>query len=172
MSFLNVEIKARYADPKPIRDYLQSQAADSRGIDEQTDTYFNVQNGRLKLREGNIEHSLIYYERPDQAGPKNSYFKLIKVENSGDLKAVLTRSMGVKVIVKKLREIYYIENVKFHIDEVPGLGSFVEIEAGNMLAPLSEKELREQCDKYMQVFGIKDSDLVDRSYSDMMLELL
>jgi adenylate cyclase, class 2 len=172
MSFLNVEIKARCTDPTSIRDYLKSQAAEFRGIDEQTDTYFNVRTGRLKLREGNIENSLIYYERPDQAGPKHSNFKLIKTENSDDLKMVLTRSIGVKVIVRKIREIYYIGNVKFHIDEVPGLGNFVEIEAGNMLAPLTETELQEQCRKYMELFGIRELDLIEESYSDMILELI
>ena len=50
--------------------------------------------------------------------------------------------MGIKAIVKKKREIYYIRNVKFHIDEVPGLGSFAEIEAGNVFADLSQDELQ------------------------------
>jgi adenylate cyclase, class 2 len=172
MSFLNVEIKARCSDPVSVREYLLSKGADCKGIDEQTDTYFNVKQGRLKLREGNIENNLIYYERNDQAGPKKSNFQLIKVENSDDLKNVLTRSVGVKVIVHKKREIYYLENVKFHIDEVPGLGNFIEIEAGNMLAPLSQKELEEQCNEYMQAFGIKPQDLVEVSYSDMMMEIL
>ena len=172
MSFLNVEIKARCGDPAPIRDWLLSQGAECKGIDEQTDTYFNVQYGRLKLREGNIENNLIYYERTDQAGPKNSFFKLIKVENADDLKIALTRSIGVKVIVQKTREIYYIGNVKFHIDEVPGLGSFVEIEAGNMLADLTQKQLEQQCDEYVKIFGIKPEDLVDTSYSDMLLAQL
>jgi len=172
MSFLNVEIKARCSDPSPIRDYLQANGAECRGLDEQTDTYFNVLQGRLKLREGNIENNLIYYERTDQAGPKDSYFQLVKVENSDDLKNALTRAVGVKVIVNKKREIYYIRNVKFHIDEVPGLGNFIEIEAGNMLADLSQKELQEQCDQYIKAFGIKPEDLVQVSYSDMMLAQL
>ncbi len=169
---LNVEIKARCSDPSAIRECLLNKGADCKGIDEQTDTYFNVQHGRLKLREGNIENNLIYYERNDQAGPKHSNFQLIKVENSDDLKNVLTRSVGVKAIVHKRREIYYIDNVKFHIDDVPGLGSFVEVEAGNMLAPLSQKELEQQCNEYMQAFGIKPEHLVEVSYSDMMMEIL
>ena len=169
---LNVEIKARCSDPTPIRNYLLTNGAECKGIDEQTDTYFNVQQGRLKLREGNIENNLIYYERSNQAGPKDSYFQLVKVENSDDLRNVLTRSIGVKVIVTKKREIYYIKNVKFHIDEVPGLGSFVEIEAGNLLAPLSKKELEQQCDEYLRVFGIKPEDLISVSYSDMLIEKL
>ena len=167
MSFLNVEIKAKCNDPEFIRNYLLSNKADFKGTDEQTDTYFNVPNGRLKLREGNIENNLIFYERTDQAGPKNSHFHLVKVEDAKGLKDVLTKSMGIKVIVKKKREIYYISNVKFHIDEVPGLGSFVEIEAGNMLASLSPGKLKEQCDFYLKELGIIEEDLVERSYSDI-----
>ena len=84
---------------------------------------------------------------------------------------MLTKSIGIKVVVKKKREIYYISNVKFHIDEVPGLGSFVEIEAGNVFADLSQEELREQCDFYMNEFGIQQEDLVENSYSDMLLKI-
>ncbi|MBL7709922.1 MAG: hypothetical protein JNJ86_12680, partial [Chitinophagaceae bacterium] len=68
MSFLNVEIKARCADASFIRNYLLNQGAEFKGTDLQTDTYFNVTNGRLKLREGNIENALIWYERTNQAG--------------------------------------------------------------------------------------------------------
>jgi adenylate cyclase class 2 len=169
MSFLNVEIKAICKDPASIRNYLFSNNAEFRGVDEQTDTYFNIADGRLKIREGNIENNLIFYKRTDQAGPKNSHFHLVKVNDAKELKEVLTESMGVKVVVKKKREIYYINNIKFHIDEVPGLGSFVEIEAGNILADLSQEELKEQCEFYLREFGIKPEDLIDVSYSDMLL---
>ena len=134
MSYLNIEIKARSSTPEYVRQYLLDHNADFKGTDEQTDTYFNVTSGRLKLREGIIENNLIYYTRNDQAGPKSSQFHLVKVEDAKGLKEVLEKSIGVKMIVKKTREIYYIDNVKFHIDEVPGLGSFIEIEAGNILA--------------------------------------
>ena len=65
MSYLNIEIKARCTDSRFIRDYLLSRGADFKGTDHQTDTYFNVPHGRLKLREGNIENNLIFYIRPD-----------------------------------------------------------------------------------------------------------
>ena len=167
--FLNVEIKAVCNDPAFIRDYLLSHHAEFKGLDEQQDTYFNVAHGRLKLREGNIENNLIYYERNDQHGPKNSQFHLMKVEDAGGMKEVLVKSIGIKVVVKKKREIFYIKNVKFHIDEVPGLGSFVEIEAGNILADLSQEDLMSQCDFYLKELGIKGEDLIDVSYSDMLL---
>ena len=169
MPFLNVEIKAKCTDPSFIRNYLLKNGADLKGTDEQTDTYFNVPNGRLKLREGNIENNLIFYERDDQAGPKNSHFHLVKVEDAKGLKEVLTKSNGIKVVVKKKREIWYIKNIKFHLDEVPGLGSFVEIEAGNILADLSQQQLKEQCDGYMKEFRIEAADLVEVSYSDLLL---
>ena len=127
MSFLNVEIKARCANAEKIRNYLRANNADFKGVDTQTDTYFNVANGRLKLREGTIENNLIFYERDNQAGPKSSNFILTKIAEADKLKESLSKANGIKTVVKKKREIYYIKNVKFHIDEVEGLGSFVEI---------------------------------------------
>lgn len=168
MSHLNVEIKARCHNADHVRRYLKKNNAEYKGVDEQTDTYFNVPGGRLKLREGNIENNLIWYERGNQAGPRNSHFQLVKIEDAAGLKEVMKKSMGVKVIVKKRREIYYINNVKFHIDEVPGLGSFVEIEAGNILADLSQDKLKAQCDFYVKEFDIKPEDLIEVSYSDML----
>ncbi len=171
MSFLNVEIKARCTDPSAIRHYLLAHNAEFKGVDEQTDTYFQVPNGRLKLREGRIENNLIQYNRPNQAGPKNSDFKLVKVPDAAGLKTALTASLGIKVVVQKKREIYFIGNVKFHIDEVPGLGSFMEIEAGNIGtgAGLDQPALLEQCQHYMQQLGIRNEDLIQVSYSDMLL---
>ncbi len=139
-----------------------------KGIDDQTDTYFKVANGRLKLREGVIENNLIYYERKNQAGPKNSHFNLVKIEDAAGLKDVLAKSIGVRLIVKKKREIYYIKNVKFHIDRVHRLGSFVEIEAGNIITDLSQEQLKAQCDFYTKEFKIKAEDMIDVSYSDLL----
>lgn len=171
MPHLNIEIKATCSDPDFVRQYLINSKAKFIGTDEQTDTYFNVTNGRLKLREGNIENNLIYYKRTDQPDPKGSHFHLIKVENPKELKEVLSQSCGIKVIVHKRREIYYIENVKFHIDVLTDLGSFIEIEAGNVLADKTESELLEQCNFYMNELGISVNDLVAESYSDIILKM-
>ncbi len=170
MSYLNVEIKARCGQQDKIRQYLVSHGAELKGTDHQTDTYFNVQNGRLKLREGNIENNLIFYERPDQSGPKQSAFQLVKVADAAGLKKALASANGIKVVVEKIREIYFIKNVKFHIDHVPELGTFIEIEAGNITAPeLGAVQLQEQCDFYLKEFGITEKDLVEVSYSDLLM---
>jgi len=170
MSFINIEIKARTNNSQIIRQWLLDNNAEFKGIDEQSDTYFTVPHGRLKLREGNIENNLIYYERKNQAGPKQSDFNLLPVENPVALKNVLSAALGIKVIVIKKREIYYIDNVKFHIDQIEGLGHFVEIEAGNKSKDVPIEELRKQCDFYMHAFDIRDEDLIDVSYSDMLVE--
>jgi len=171
MSYLNVEIKAKSPDSLVVRNYLINNGAVFKGLDEQTDTYFNVASGRLKLREGNIENNLIFYDRNDQAGPKSSHFHLVKVEDAKGLKEVLKRSCGIKMVVRKKREIYYIDNVKFHIDEVPGFGSFIEIEAGNILANKTEAELSDQCNFYVKELGIEKGDLIAESYSDMLMKV-
>lgn len=165
---INIEIKAKTSDPRLVRDILLSDGARFVGTDLQEDTYFKVSDGRLKLREGNIENNLIFYKREDINGSKQSDFKLVKVEDAAGLKIVLTQSLGVLKTVKKSREIYYIDNVKFHIDSVAGLGDFIEIEAGNLLADKSVEELQLQCDFYMKKLRIEKADLLSGSYSDMM----
>ena len=172
MSFLNIEIKARCPHPDHVRAYLLSQQAHCTRTDHQVDTYFNVHQGRLKLREGHIENNLIFYERGNQAGPRASHFQLVQIEDASGLKTALTSANGIKVVVRKKREIYYIDNVKFHIDEVEGLGSFVEIEAGNVLAPKTREELQQQCDYYTKMLEIQPEDMLTHSYSDMLLEQL
>ena len=165
-----IEIKARCGDTERIRGILRDLKADFRGVDNQRDTYFKVPTGRLKLREGEIENTLIHYDRPDQAGPKKSDVSLYQPNPDSDLKAVLAATLDVLVVVEKKREIYFIDNVKFHIDSVPSLGEFIEIEAIDADGQIGADTLLEQCEEYVKLFGIEAEDLIDRSYSDMLLE--
>lgn len=165
-----IEIKARCENPDQIRDILKNKQADLRGIDHQVDTYFQVTKGRLKLREGNIENHLIHYFRPNQSGPKKSEVLLYKSTPDSGLKEILATSIGILTVVDKKREIYFIDNVKFHIDQVEELGSFLEIEAIDANEGISEARLLEQCEYYMQLFKIDKKDLMTSSYSDMLLE--
>jgi predicted adenylyl cyclase CyaB len=93
------------------------------------------------------------------------------VPDAKGLKEVLTKSLGIKIAVEKKREIYFIGNVKFHIDEVEGLGNFAEIEASNLYADISKEKLQRQCEFYLEEFGIREEDLISFSYSDMLLAL-
>ncbi len=172
MKHINVEIKARCFHPEKVEAFLLQHNAIFKGTDDQKDTYFNVPNGRLKLRQGNIENNLIFYQRNNQAGPKQSDFELVKIDQGPELEQLLQHALGVKVIVEKKRKIYFLDNVKIHLDQLESLGSFVEIEAGNITAPdKTVEELHQQCQQLMEAFGIKEKDLLENSYSDMLLNL-
>jgi len=108
MNVINVEIKARCAHPEKIRELLKTRNAKFQGQDSQTDTYFRVANGRLKLREGNIENNLIFYTRDNVSGPKASDCRLFGTNPGSPLKKILSDSLGVLVTVNKKREIYYV----------------------------------------------------------------
>lgn len=164
-----IEIKAKCADIEKIKTILNAQNARFVGVDHQVDTYFNANHGRLKLREGNIENALIHYNRPNEPGPKKSEVILYKSKPDSSLKAVLKTAIGILTVVDKKRSIYFIENVKFHLDEVKGLGTFVEIEAIDSDASRTEKQLLEQCQHYLQLFEIKKEDLLENSYSDLIM---
>jgi len=167
---LNVEIKAKCSQPEKLKRILQDLNADFKGVDHQVDTYFNCPNGRLKLRKGNIENSLIFYQRSNQAGPKTSKVVLEVLSQDNQIRDVLAASHGILVEVDKMREIIFIENVKFHIDEVQGLGLFMEIEAIDSNGTIKLEKLQEQCQYYMQKLEIQSEDLIEISYSDLLLK--
>lgn len=169
MPITNIEIKARSTNHSYIREILQSKNADFRGMDHQIDTYFKVNHGRLKLREGTIENHLIHYHRENIHGPKQSDITLFKSDPESSLKEVLTKALGTLVVVDKKREIYFIDNVKFHLDVVKDLGTFVEIEAIDKDGSSSTGALLKQCQFFMQKFNISDKDLISVSYSDLLL---
>jgi predicted adenylyl cyclase CyaB len=171
LSHLNVELKARCDDPSRVRRILEEAGADFRGVDEQRDVYFRVPMGRLKLRRGTIERSLIFYQRADAAEVKPSHVTMAKElapALMAPLEDALTRTLGVTNVVEKTREIRFVGNVKFHLDEVPGLGAFVEIEAIESSDARTEGALREQCETWRTRLGIAPEDLVAHSYTDLV----
>lgn len=105
MKGFNIEIKARTKQHEFIREILKYKDAEYKGLDHQIDTYFNTTNGRLKLREGNIEQNLIYYSRLNQKGPKQSDVVYYEPNEIKTLKDILTKSAGILTVVDKQREI-------------------------------------------------------------------
>lgn len=170
MSHINFEFKARTIQLEILEKKLLEFNPEFIGSDHQTDTYFNVNHGRLKLREGNIENSLIYYERNNVAGAKQSDIILYNHTPQQPLKDLLIKVHGVKVIVNKIRKIYFVENVKFHFDTVEGLGKFIEVEAIDSKGKFSVNELKKKCEKFANFFDIQPQDYVSESYSDLLMQ--
>src|ERR1035437_5638861 len=172
MPILNFEFKAKTTELDNLEKKLLELNPKFIGEDNQTDTYFNVTKGRLKLREGNIENSLIWYERENTAGSKRSDVLLYSHTPDKILKDILIKVHGIKVVVEKRRRIYFIDNVKFHFDTIAELGTFIEVEAIDKDGNLGIEKLKEQADKYAGFFNIQQEDFIALSYSDMLQNIL
>jgi predicted adenylyl cyclase CyaB len=165
----NLELKAR--DPDPDRSVAACAAvgAIEEGIREQSDTYFEVAAGRLKLREepGGVAE-LIAYQRPDEPQSRESRYWRVPVGDPVELRAALASTLGVKAVVAKHRRLYRLDGAQIHLDDVQGLGSFIEFELD---APLDSDLLEQQqrLSELRQAFQIDDRDLVAGSYSDLVL---
>jgi len=160
-------LKARYRDHDRARAILRGLGASFRGIEKQVDTYFKVPAGRLKLREIAGDRSeLIFYRREEAAARRDCAYEIATIRDPSALKNVLVAALRVDVRVAKTREVYWLKGVKVNLDEVNGLGRFIEFEArvrGNDFegADSKVKEL-------MKRFGIKTRDAICLSYSDMV----
>ncbi|MBI4415355.1 MAG: class IV adenylate cyclase [Euryarchaeota archaeon] len=165
-----VELKARYERSERARAILTG--SEHVGTFRQTDTYFALGERRLKLREveGRRGAQLVYYERPDATDVKESEVLLHEVGDSAALKEMLTRVLGIQVVVRKRREIYRHEGVQVHLDKVDGLGRFLEFE----LAVEDEADAiaagRAKLAGLRRAFDIPDEDLVASSYSDLLAD--
>jgi adenylate cyclase, class 2 len=166
---LNFEFKARANDIHRLEEILLKQNPLFIGEDRQTDTYFRVAFGRLKLREGIIENALIHYERTNTAAAKESKVLLYQHQPNASLKEILIAALGIKVIVDKKRRIYFIDNIKFHFDEVKELGTFVEVEAIDKDDSIGIEKLKHQCAECIALLHIDKNDFVAESYSDLLL---
>ncbi len=171
MSILNFEFKAKATNIKVLEEKLLSLNPLFIGEDNQKDTYYNVAIGRLKLREGNIENALIWYSREDVGGAKQSDILLYKHIPDDALKSILEKLHGIKVIVDKIRKIYFVDNVKFHFDTVAALGTFIEVEAIDKDDSIGIEKLKAQISYYTNFFGIAAEDFVKVSYSDLILNV-
>ena len=172
MNITNFEFKAKASHLSVQEKKLLTLNPVLIGEDNQTDTYFNVAEGRLKLREGNIENALICYNREDSAGAKQSNIILYKHAPDAALKEILVKVHGIKVTIVKKRRIYFIENVKFHFDKVEGLGEFIEVEAIDDSGSIGIEKLKQQCDQYIDFFGLQPQDFIKESYNDMLLAII
>ncbi len=167
MKRINYEFKARVKNDAYVRTALKKLRARYIGTDHQVDTYFRVPAGRLKIREGRIENALIFYLRSNARRARRSKIDMMLLPPRNSIRAILTAALGVFVTVDKRREIYFVGSVKIHLDRVRGLGKFVEVEAISRGGSLVK--VRDQARKFQKLFGIKASDIVPQSYSDLIL---
>ena len=163
---INLELKAKITSPNKVLRTVRSIGNPAEEL-AQTDTYFRVRKGRLKLRDvGERDGQLIFYERNEEKGERWSKYTILRVSRMKEMKDVLTKAFGVDVVVKKRRQVYIYKRIaRIHIDRVAGLGRFIEFEVihkGDRKGSLQlYRELR-------KMFHIERRDIVRCSYADLI----
>lgn len=164
----NVEIKARVSDPAGTERRARAIATEGPTDLVQDDTFFTATHGRLKLREfADGKGQLIHYTRADESGPKLSDYVLTAVPDPAGLRESLARAVGVIGRVRKRRRLYLVDRTRVHLDDVEGLGTFVELEV-----VLAEGETVEAghavAEGIMSSLGIGREHLVQGAYLDLL----
>ncbi len=163
----NIEVKAKCRDVNRAEENLNSIGAGLAGIFQQKDTYYKPLSGRLKLREiSPDEGQVIHYERSDVAGPKRSDYEVASTNDPISMRSILKNIFGILIEVEKTRQVWLWENVRIHLDDVKGLGNFVELEALTEEQGIIESERR--IETLMRALEIEKIDLVEHSYSDLL----
>ena len=166
----NVEIKARVADLPKVASLVATMTDTPPKTFQQRDTFFRCSTGRLKLRElatGGGE--LIFYDRANVTGAKQSDYEITPIADAGTLKSVLRQALGETVVVEKTRVLYLIDQTRVHLDTVAGLGTFLELEV--VLRPeQSSAEGHKIAVDLMRRLGIRESDSVATAYADMLTD--
>ena len=164
----NVELKARDPDPAATLTAALAHGAADHGILRQRDTYFTTSEGRLKLREEDERATLIAYARADEAVARLSAYHLVDVPDPAAMTTALDDALGISVVVTKRRRLLLWQDVRIHLDEVEGLGTWVELEA---VAPPGSDLTAEHAKvaALRDVFGIVDDRIVATGYAAMLL---
>ena len=165
-----IELKARIEDQNDIRKKLSNLGAEYKGSFLQIDHYFNVPEGRLKLR--TVENSdiaeLIFYERENIEGPKIDEAFIIRIQDQMGLKNILKRILKTYIVVEKNREIHLYQGTRIHLDKVKKLGNFIEFERQTIDDPNRINNDQLILRKLMRTLGITEDNLESFSYSDLL----
>ncbi len=164
----NIEVKARVRDFAQIRLRAERLSDTPVEVIPQEDTFFVTPRGRLKLRLLTEEQGqLIYYTRPDQEGPKRSDYQLYGTSDPEGLKRVLELAYKVRGVVRKTRYLYLVGQTRVHLDDVQGLGHFMELEVV-LEDGQSDAEGQRIAEELMASLGVEKSDLLEGAYMDLL----
>lgn len=162
----NLELKARIESAAGAHDCARRLGAAYQGVLRQRDTYFRVSRGRLKLREcAGSTAELIWYEREESSPERWSRYERVEIADPAPLLRALAGACGTLAVVEKARSLYLHGSARIHLDEVDGLGSFLEFEIVEEEPDASRSAMRSLRD----AFCIREADVVRGSYSDLIL---
>jgi predicted adenylyl cyclase CyaB len=164
----NIEIKARIASVDALLPRVRTIADHGPTEILQDDTFFSSPNGRLKLRAfSETAGELIFYQRPDSAGPKESFYVISRTASPNTLREVLSLAYGQCGRVRKHRTLFMAGRTRIHLDRVERLGDFIELEV-----VLSEHDTAESgvkvAHELLARLGIAPQQLIEGAYIDLL----
>lgn len=164
----NIEIKARIASIEAVASKAAAVATEGPIEILQDDTFFRCDNGRLKLRAFSAASGeLIFYRRPDQQGPKESFYLRSPTTEPDTLRELLALAYGQSGRVRKHRTLFLAGRTRIHLDRVEGLGDFLELEVVLGKDEASEVGVRE-AHEWMAALGVEPSQLIEGAYVDLL----
>lgn len=167
----NVEIKARIESIADLARRVAPMAKQKPTVIGQDDTFFHCAEGRLKLRQfDDGTGQLIFYKRSDQHGPKESFYVLSATSSPDSLREALALAYGVLGRVRKQRLLYLVGRTRVHLDNVEGLGEFLELEVV-LKEGESTHDGNEEAEFLMTQLGIQDTQLIEGAYLDLLRQV-
>jgi predicted adenylyl cyclase CyaB len=164
----NLELKAHISSVAAAVRIAHRLNAHAKGVLQQRDIYYKVPRGRLKLRIiKDRSAELIFYSRPNKKGSRYSDYFVLPVDDAVLTNALCTAAFGQKVVVEKKRRLFLYKNSRIHLDEVHGLGTFVEFE---VLVKHGIRQAQKLLEVLSKEFAIKQTAVLVFSYSDMLLQ--
>ena len=164
----NIEIKAVLKN-RPRVETIAAQLSDAGPeMIQQEDVFFCCQNGRLKLRILSSDRGeLIRYHREDIANARCSNYTIARTSDPLILLEMLREVLGIVGCVKKTRTLYLIGQTRVHLDQVSGLGDFLELEV--VLKPhQSDAEGKMIAESLCSKLEIDRNDLIAEAYIDLL----
>jgi adenylate cyclase class 2 len=168
---LEVEVKARVKDLKAVEAKVKAMGFTFEGTEEHSDIYFKhpsrdfaSTDEALRIRTLGGKSVLTY------KGPKvdkvSKTREEVEVEVRGDMARVLDRVGFTPVLnVSKVRRVYKKGDIEVCLDDVDGLGTFVEVEC----VSTDLEATRERVMSVMKSLGIQESLFERRAYLELLL---
>jgi predicted adenylyl cyclase CyaB len=166
----NIEIKAYIPNAEAVARQAAAIADQGPFELEQDDTFFPCESGRLKLRASSSgAGELIFYRRPNQPGPKESFYLVSPTSAPETLRQTLSLAYGQAGRVRKHRTLFMIGRTRVHLDDVQDLGHFLELEVVLNDGEPAEHGIREAHELIARL-GVEPSQLVEGAYVDLLAE--
>ncbi len=172
MAGLNIEIKLRVPDLAEVRRLAMQMGARDLGTMAQQDRFFgDTTAGRLKLRrieqDGRHVSQLIGYQRADEDRSREAEWRLEELARPDQMEDLLSLALGAGLLVEKRRQLLMLGATRIHLDEVSGLGSFVEIEHV-MAVDEDPAEAQKRVNQLIDRLGLKNAEVISLAYADLL----